>query len=299
MTDMHPENGLSEGRPLFQVVKNLCAELSPKYGDGEARAMVRIIFENLKGWSPVDMAIKATKPVSEYIMGKIDAVVARLMADEPIQYIFGNAGFYGMKLRVTPDVLIPRPETAELVDWIVDDNGTRKDVRVLDMGTGSGCIAIALKRNLPFADVTAIDNSEAALQVAESNSQSLNADVNYRLCDILSLAANVPAALSGTFGIIVSNPPYIAEHERAAMEANVLQHEPHQALFVPDSDPLEFYRAILQYAHSHLDASGAVYFEINPLYVKELEALAWNTGFRNVEVRRDSFGKERFMKICF
>ena len=157
---MHPENGLSEGRPLFQVVKNLCAELSPKYGDGEARAMVRIIFENLKGWSPVDMAIKATEPVSEYIMGKIDAVVARLMADEPIQYIFGNAGFYGMKLRVTPDVLIPRPETAELVDWIVDDNGTRKDVRVLDMGTGSGCIAIALKRNLPFADVTAIDNSE-------------------------------------------------------------------------------------------------------------------------------------------
>lgn len=293
------DNGMSGELPLFQVVKNLCAELSPKYGDGEAKAMVRIIFENLKGWSPVDMAIKATEPVSEYIMGKLDAVVGRLMADEPIQYIFGNAGFYGMKLRVTPDVLIPRPETAELVDWIVDDNGTRKDLRVLDMGTGSGCIAIALKRNLPFADVTAIDNSEAALQVAESNSQALNADVNYQICDILSLAANVPAALSGTFGIIVSNPPYIAEHERVFMEANVLQHEPHRALFVPDSDPLEFYRAILQYAHSHLDASGAVYFEINPLYVKELETLALKTGFRNVEVCRDSFGKERFMKIYF
>lgn len=255
--------------------------------------MAKIIFENMKGWSPVDVAIKSNEEMTDFMTGKIDKVVDRLVAHEPIQYIFGNTVFYGLKLRVTPDTLIPRPETAELVDIIVKDRAD-KDMRVLDIATGSGCVALALGRNLPFADVTATDINEAALSVARENAKALKVRVDFVEADILK---GEPSD-AGEFDVIVSNPPYIAESERASMEANVLEHEPAMALFVPDSDPLRFYRAVLEYGNVHLAPRGKIFFEINPLYASELMALAQSSGYADVQLQRDTSGKQRFAIIA-
>ena len=276
-----------------EVSRNIISVLTPRFGGGEAKAMMRIIFENIKGWTPVDIAVKWGEEMSDFIIGKINEVVERIMNDEPIQYVFGNAYFYGLKLKVTSDTLIPRPETAELVDIIVHEN-TAKDLRVLDLCTGSGCIAVALARNLPFAQVTATDLSAAALAVARENARTLRADVDFIQADILK---GEPAD-AGPFDIIVSNPPYIARSERRSMEANVLAHEPAMALFVPDSDPLMFYRAVLRYAAGGaLAPRGKLYFEVNPLFADALVAMAQNEGFSSVEIARDSFGKRRFASI--
>lgn len=299
-------NDATDGRPLREVIADIRARLTPKYGDGEARAMVRVIFESLKGWSPVDLAIRQDEMVSDFICGKIDGVVTRLMEYEPIQLIFGWAGFYGLKLKVTRDTLIPRPETAELVDIIVKENQA-KDLKVLDAGTGSGCIAIALARNLNFPQVTAIDISQKALDVAAGNASALHARITFLKADILSLSQNGLADSSATgmvaagggpqFDIIVSNPPYIAEHEKAAMERNVLDFEPHQALFVPDDDPLIFYQAIMKAAVDGLLASGGrIYFEINPEYAGSLLKEAVQLGFTDAVLIRDTEGKQRFLK---
>lgn len=291
---MHNENITPEetGTPLKSVIAGIINRLSPKYGAGEAREMSRIIFENLKGWNPVEIAIRQDEPISSFITGKVDKVVGRLLDDEPIQQIFGNADFYGMKLKVTRDTLIPRPETAELVDIIVKENPA-KDLRVLDAGTGSGCIAIALSRNLLFPEVTAIDISGKALDVAAENARQLRAAIDFRHADILSL----PEGLEGeTFDIIVSNPPYIAEKEKAKMDRNVLDYEPESALFVPDSDPLIFYTALLNAAKGTiLSPGGKIYFEINPEYASQLRQEAENLGFTEVTLTRDSYGKQRFL----
>lgn len=291
---MHNENMTPEetGTPLKSVIAGIINRLSPKYGAGEAREMSRIIFENLKGWNPVEIAIRQDEPISSFITGKVDMVVGRLLDDEPIQQIFGNADFYGMKLKVTRDTLIPRPETAELVDIIVKENPA-KDLRVLDAGTGSGCIAIALSRNLLFPEVTAIDISGKALEVAAENARQLRAGIDFRHADILSL----PDGLEGeTFDIIVSNPPYIAEKEKAKMDRNVLDYEPASALFVPDSDPLKFYTALLHVAKgSLLSPGGKIYFEINPEYASQLRQEAESLGFTEVTLTRDSYGKQRFL----
>lgn len=276
---------------VFQEARRIVDALTPKYGEREAKAMMRIIFENLKGWNPVDVAVKANEEVSDFIAGKIDSVVGRLLADEPIQYIFGNADFYGLNFKVTEDTLIPRPETAELVDIIVGEN-QRKDLHVLDACTGSGCIAIALARNLPFADVVATDISDKALAVARENNKRLKTSVQFLKADILK---GEPAGEA--FDIIVSNPPYICEKEKSGMPQNVLRHEPSLALFVPDEDPLRFYRGILSLAKDYLAPGGKIYFEINPLYARVLLDLAHRDGFGDVEIVRDSFGKLRFAKI--
>lgn len=274
-----------------EIARHVVDRLTPRFGQGEAKAMMRIIFENLKGWSPVDIAVKSNEEITGFMSGKVDAVLERLLADEPIQYIFGNADFYGLKLKVTQDTLIPRPETAELVDIIVRDNN-QKDLRVLDLCTGSGCIAVALARTLPFAEVTATDISDAALAVARENARALHVAVDFRHADLL---AGKPRGCS--YDIIVSNPPYIAEKERDAMEPNVLEHEPALALFVPDADPLEFYRAIFRLAGDALAPGGRIYLEINPVYASELKSLAVSEGFGSVDLIRDSFGKIRFAVV--
>lgn len=279
------------GMPLKVIMNGLQKKLTTKYGDGEAREMARIIFRNLKGWTPVDLAIRSDESVSRFICDKAISAVDRLMGDEPIQYIFGNTDFYGMNLKVTPDTLIPRPETAELVDLIVKDN-KRKDLRVLDAGTGSGCIALALARNLPFPEVTAIDFSEKALEVAKENGRALKTGVKFIKADMLSLPGSLPGA---PFDILVSNPPYIAESEKAAMEKNVLDHEPASALFVPDDDPLKFYKAlILQAVDGLVRPGGSVWFEINPLFASQLMAVAADAKLENPQIIRDTDGKQRF-----
>lgn len=274
-----------------EVADKAFRRLAPRYGAGEARWMVRLMMEEFKNYSPVDMAVRGDFEAGENVERRIDETVGRLLNGEPIQYIFGRARFYGMNLKVTPDVLIPRPETEELVDLIVKDCGDRSDLRVLDVCTGSGCIAIALARNLPFSQVDAIDISGAALAVARSNAAELKAAIKFSEADAL----NMQAPEAGRYDIIVSNPPYIAEHERAEMDPNVLEHEPALALFVPDSDPLRFYIAIARYALKALREDGRLYFEINPLYASMLQEQMKRMGWSDVNVLADMQKKNRFL----
>lgn len=260
----------------------------------EALANVRLALMSLKSWSQIDLAVKSTDEISDFIEGKLESIVDRLLRHEPIQYILGYADFYGLKFKVTPDVLIPRPETAELVDMIVSDAGGRNDLRVLDICTGSGCIAIALARNLPFSHVKGIDISDKALEVAKDNSVSLHTKVDFIKDDALGLSA--PAV--PLYDIIVSNPPYIAESERKDMDKNVLDFEPSMALFVPDDDPLRFYKAISAYAGRALVDSGRLYFEINPLFADQLSDMLKSDGWADVTVTRDIHGRNRFMSAC-
>lgn len=276
---------------LRQCADNAIRRLLPEYPDGEARWMVRIIFEKLKGWNRTEMMIRADQEISPFIAGKVDEIVQRLLDHEPIQYILGEARFYGMTLNVTPDVLIPRPETEELVDMIVADADGRSDLRVMDLCTGSGCIAIALARNLPFADVTAVDISAKALEVAAGNATLTKTAIHFRNADVLSL----PMPDKADMDIIVSNPPYIAESERAAMDPNVLDHEPALALFVPDSDPLRFYRAISPYASRALRPGGRLYFEINPLFAAQLHSLLAADGWDDITITPDMQRRQRFI----
>lgn len=263
--------------------------LTPRYGDREASWIVRALLEDVMGWTATDIVLKGDYEFNDYTVQKLDAMVSRICDGEPVQYVTGRAPFYGLTFRVTPAVLIPRPETAALVDMIVTDAGGRSDLKVLDCGTGSGCIAIALARNLPFSIVTAIDISADALDVARTNNADLGTRVDFRQADMLSL----PLADNNRYDIIVSNPPYIAENERSSMESHVLDHEPATALFVPDNDPLRFYRATAAYAIHALTAGGRLYFEINPLFAHSLDTML-RTDFDDVRIIRDSHGQLRY-----
>ena len=272
-----------------EYIKEIRNKLTPLYGEGEAKAMTRLIFHSLKGWNVTDMIIHEGDTVSDYIDGKIKEILKRLLNHEPIQYILGEAYFYGMNLEVDRNTLIPRPETEELVDMIVKRWNRQTDLRILDIGTGSGAIAIALSRNLPFSKVSAVDISEGALKIAERNAKKLKADINFIHDDVFNYS---PSADS--FDIIVSNPPYIDESEKADMERNVLDYEPHSALFVPDSNPLIFYSRIIEIASVALHRGGMLYFEINPRHSQDLAMLLRHEGFSDVEIHQDIAGKERF-----
>lgn len=276
---------------LDQFCRQSRKRLDPLYGPGEVAMLLRIIFEYLKGWTQTDMIMRGSDELSDFIAGKADAIIDRLLAHEPIQYIIGEARWYGMKFIVDRSTLIPRPETEQLVDLVVADAADTPDLRVLDLCTGSGCIAIALARNLRFATVEAVDISTDALDVARRNASSLRAKVDFRHADVLAMKPD-----PDSFDIIVSNPPYIAEHERASMSANVIDYEPHIALFVPDSDPLRFYTAIARYAVTALKPGGWLYFEINPLYADDLRKEMEADGWVDVDLRPDFRKVIRFLK---
>ena len=218
---------------------------------------------------------------------RIADIIARLRRNEPLQYIVGHALFHGHQFKVTPAVLIPRPETEQLVDLIIDENPA-SDLRVLDMGTGSGCIAVSLARALKFPQVDALDVSRDALEVARENAVALKTKVRFFESDMLSPQP------PGRYDIIVSNPPYICWSEREAMESNVKDYEPGQALFVPDNDPLLFYKAIAPYAAQSLERGGRLYLEINQRFGNEMKRLLEDNGFDEVRIIEDSFGKTRF-----
>ncbi|MDE5901669.1 MAG: peptide chain release factor N(5)-glutamine methyltransferase [Muribaculaceae bacterium] len=258
--------------------------------DYEAIEMARLIFYALKGWNTTDLVIHAADEVSDFTEGRISEVLGRMKKGEPIQYVLGECRFYGLTLAVRPGVLIPRQETEELVEMIVDANTGRRDLRVLDVGTGSGAIALALARNLEFPDVTALDVSREALSVAEENARRLRADIRFIEADIFTWQ---PA--EGSFDIIVSNPPYVMESEEKGMEAHVLDWEPRQALFVPDSDPLRYYRRIAEIGTKALVPGGRIYFEINPLCADGMVAMMEKAGYTGVEVEKDICGKRRFV----
>lgn len=274
---------------LQEKARAVVHRLEPLMGIGEARATVRIILEHIYGWKPVDIAIRLDNEISDFRSRQIDDIVDRLALGEPLQYILGSARFYGLDFSVTPDVLIPRPETEEMVDAILRVN-TASDLRVLDIGTGSGCVAIALARNLRFPVITAIDVSEKALKVAAANAAALRTNIRFEHADVRTY--NPPA---DSFDIIVSNPPYVAESERDLMEARVVAHEPGLALFVPDSDPLLFYRPIAALAARALVPGGRLYLEINPRFAADVARLAADAGLCDVEIIRDIHGRNRFV----
>lgn len=276
---------------LRQLLDNGRARLAPLYGQGEADWMMRIIMEYLKGWKQADLLLRADEEVSDFIAGKADAIIARLLDNEPLQYILGETYWHGMTLKVTPDVLIPRPETSELVDLITSEN-TAPDLNVLDVCTGSGCIAVALANTLPFSKVTGTDISDAALAVARENASLRKLKVGFMHSDALG---QFPFD-DGSMDIVVSNPPYITESEKKEMEPNVLDHEPGLALFVPDSDPLRFYTAISREGFRVTRPGGKIYFEINPLFARQVSRMMTETGWDDVQILPDMHGKQRFAK---
>lgn len=278
---------------MKESVMEMRRRLEPIYGKDESRAMIREIFRVLKGWDATEFIIRLTDdyPLSDYIRSKIEDILVRLERHEPLQYILGEAHFYGLDLHVEPGVLIPRPETEELVRVIAADNPS-SDLRVVDLGTGSGAIAIALSRYMSFPEITAIDLSPKAIEVATDNVKALKCN-GIRVVQGDMTKWNPESA---SLDVVVSNPPYVDESEKAGMEANVRDYEPAEALFVPDSDPLKFYRAIAPEALEGLKPGGRLYFEINPRHADELKALLTHDGFTNVELWRDAQGAYRYIK---
>lgn len=274
---------------MKETLQRLKTELYPIYGKQESDAIIRLIFHYLKGWNLTDLLIHAQDPLSPFIKSEIEKILERLKSHEPIQYITGEARFHGMDLAIRPGVLIPRPETDQLVDIIIDENRDREDLRVLDICTGSGCIAIALARNLPFSKVYALDFSEEAIETASENAEKLHAKIKIIKGDIFDWEP------SSQFDIIVSNPPYVMDSEALKMEKNVLDYEPHEALFVRDEDALVFYRRICDLGIKYLEKGGRLYFEINPLKASALKQLVISQGYDDVEIRLDSYGKQRFL----
>ena len=256
------------------------------YPPHEARALYMLVMEAAFGLTPTQVLIGKDKELSEDKQALLQNIIGRLIRKEPVQYILGQADFCGHTFQVEPGVLIPRPETQELVNLINRQHPA--PCSVLDIGTGSGCIAISLA--LTGHRTTAFDISPDALRIARKNAQALHADVDFEQEDILH-----PSATAHQWDVIVSNPPYICQKEARLMDVNVLDYEPHLALFVPDEDPLLFYRAIAGYAVTHLKPSGRLYFEINEAYPQETSSLLEHLGYTHISVHPDNFGKSRFI----
>ena len=273
---------------LKEAIEQLKNGLAGVAEPQEVQAMMRVIFEDVFNYDQVDVALRQESELPDFAPECIADIIARLRRHEPLQYIVGKARFHGHQFKVTPAVLIPRPETEQLVDLIIDENPS-SDLRVLDMGTGSGCIAISLARALKFAQVDALDISRDALAVARENAAALK--VKVRLFESDMLSPQPPA----TYDIIVSNPPYVCWSERDAMDSNVKDYEPGQALFVPDNDPLMFYKAIAPYAAQSLARGGSLYLEINQRFGNEVKCLLEQNGFDEVRIIDDSYGKPRFV----
>ena len=270
--------------------------LTTIYDADEAKAIARFVLDVRFGLSWTDIICGKTDSFSADEQDELEHLVQRLETDEPVQYVLGEAEFGGRTFHVEPGVLIPRPETYELCQWITKSE--KREVisdkcSILDIGTGSGCIAITLAAEIPNAQVTAWDISNDALRIASENAKSTNVHVSFEKVDALNLQSSIS---NFQFDVIVSNPPYICNKERVGMERNVLEHEPGLALFVPDDDPLLFYRAIARYAAKVLKPGGALFFEINPLYVNEMQEMLYKEGFAHIEIRNDQFGKQRFTK---
>lgn len=324
----------------MKTYQQLWQSLTPLYDAGEAQAIVRTVLDVEYGMTLTDIIGGKVNELSADEGRKLEEIIIRLQKGEPVQYVLGEADFAGRTFHVEPGVLIPRPETAELCQWIEKDiieksivssgdssedssgnspQATDDARRILDICTGSGCIAITLGLNIPNSEVTGWDISEDALRIAQGNVEMLKArNVRIEYQDALALQkaaetdnekmkvtadkevvkskdeAKTPSTQK--WDMIVSNPPYICEKEKADMEKNVLEHEPSLALFVPDEDPLKFYRAIAEYASSALKPGGALYFEINPIYEKETRKMLEELGFKDIETKEDAFGKKRMMR---
>lgn len=266
-------------------------ELTPIYDAGEAESFFYLILEDLKSLKRIDIALHTETEFSDSEVVQWNEILEKLKQYIPVQYILGKAHFYGLEFEVNENVLIPRPETEELVDWVLSDAKQKKEnLKILDIGTGSGCIAISLAKNLSISKISAIDVSEKALAIAQKNAQNNNVVINFILQNILETED-----LKQQFDIIVSNPPYVRNLEKEEIKQNVLDHEPHLALFVDDNDALVFYRKIIELAQKNLSENGALYFEINQYLGKEMMDLLEQNGFQQMELRKDIYGNNRMV----
>ena len=280
--------------------ETLWHRLTPLYEPGEAKAIVRLVLDECYGLSWADVLGGKVTELSAHDQTELEKIMLRLEKGEPVQYIIGVADFCGRSFHVEPGVLIPRPETEELCRMILVESGkwkVEREYSILDIGTGSGCIAITLALEIQNAKVTAWDISDDALRIASENATLLGADVTFEKCDVLnkSLTSHL-SSLTSNYDLIVSNPPYICRKEADGMAKNVLDYEPHLALFVSDDDPLLFYRAIAQYATKALKPQGSLFFEINPLYASSLTHLLSMMSCYDIKTLPDQFGKLRFLK---
>lgn len=273
------------------MIKSLTNSLTPLYPPEEARAIVFALLEDAFGLTRTDVLLGRAASLTDDEKSRLTLCMQRLQQGEPLQHVVGFACFGELRLKVTPATLIPRPETLELVDWVASDNASAPHPHILDIGTGSGCIAISLAQRLPHAHVSAWDISQAALNVAQCNAETSDVKIDFQLHDALKASTASPR-----FTTIVSNPPYICEHERKDMERNVLDFEPATALFVPDADPLLFYRALAARGKELLLPNGSVYMEINRAYGKEVCQLFEQAGYTHVTLRKDTFGNDRMVK---
>lgn len=276
-----------------ELLAGLRTALTPAVGDGEARAMAEIIVEDTTGLSRTKIVVNPDYVLTPESVERIESVRDKVLAGEPVQYALGQAQFRGRTFAVEPGVLIPRPETAQLVDIIIDEADGRSDLRVLDVGCGSGCIACSLARDLRYARVTALDINATAVRMTRTNASALGAKVDVLQADVLDYRTSFPG--SDDYDIVVSNPPYVLDSEKCAMDARVVDYEPQGALFVPDDDPLLFYRTIAKKAWTRLSRGGRIYFEINPLCAGRLVALMFDIGYIDVEITRDYRGEQRFL----
>ena len=277
----------------MMTYEELWHRLTTIYDAGEAKALVRWVLDVRYGLSMADILMDRLVTLSDSDRQELAGIMARLEQGEPVQYVVGRAEFCGRWFDVSPAVLIPRPETEELCHHLLDAIGKRKAVSplsILDIGTGSGCIAVTLAAERPESRVSAWDISAEALEVARRNAQRHHVAIDFQ--HVAILAAHISLA-TPRFSLIVSNPPYICDKERSAMARNVLEHEPHTALFVPDDDPLRFYRAIAAYGQQSLLAGGQLWLEINPHYQNELEQMLHGMGYHHIETLRDEQGKPR------
>lgn len=278
---------------LRQITDGLYLQLTGQYPDREIACFVQILFKHYLNMSPAQVQISQENELSSEIEQNIVAAIDQLKKNHPIQYIVGETEFYGLHFHLTPDVLIPRPETEELVDWMVRRYDRNSQLTIVDIGTGSGCIAVALATNFPNSEVWAVDISEAALVVAQKNARKNGIKVNFLLKDVLKNGQMgfTPASLD----VVVSNPPYVAPSEKKQMLPNVLEHEPHVALFTPKNNPLIFYERIAEFGKRCLKAKGRIYFEINEAYSEKVANILKTYHYSDIIPRKDINGKWRMM----
>ncbi len=280
---------------ISELKSNFKTTLSELYPSEEIQSFFNILSEKYLNLSRIQITLNPEKEISKENFEKFKQALLRLKNHEPIQYIIGETEFFGLPFKVNKHTLIPRPETEELVEWILSKQKlithNSRLITILDIGTGTGCIAISLAKNLPNSKISALDISEEALKIAQQNAELNKVEVKFFQEDILKTKT-----LPEKYDVIVSNPPYVRELEKKQMHQNVLKYEPGSALFVNDEDPLLFYRAISQLAKTNLKASGNLFFEINEYLAVELTQLLKSEGFQNIEVKKDIFGKDRMLK---